>query len=33
MARIIHTDKAQPGDLTNQWERDQVYNGLDWSGY
>ena len=29
MARIIHTDRVQPGDITNQWERDQVYNGLD----
>jgi DNA polymerase I-like protein with 3'-5' exonuclease and polymerase domains len=29
MARIIHTDKVQPDDITNQWERDQVYNGLD----
>lgn len=26
--KIIHTDAAKPGDL-NQWERDQVYNGLD----
>lgn len=29
MARIIHTDRVQPDDITNQWERDQVYNGLD----
>ena len=29
MARIIHTDQTKPTDLTNQWERDQVYNGLD----
>lgn len=27
--RIIETDKIQPSDLKNQWERDQVYNGLD----
>ena len=29
MARIIHTHELSPGDLANQWERDQVYNGLD----
>lgn len=29
MTRIIHTDQSRPDDLTNQWERDQVYNGLD----
>lgn len=29
MARIIHTDKSKPDDFINQWERDQVYNGLD----
>lgn len=27
--RIIRTDEAKPDDITNQWERDQVYNGLD----
>jgi DNA polymerase I-like protein with 3'-5' exonuclease and polymerase domains len=27
--RIVHTDQVQPTDLKNQWERDQVYNGLD----
>lgn len=27
--RIIETHKRQPGDLKSQWERDQVYNGLD----
>lgn len=29
MARIIHTDTSTPADFTTQWERDQVYNGLD----
>jgi DNA polymerase-1 len=29
MARIIHTNTCKPTDLLNQWERDQVYNGLD----
>jgi DNA polymerase-1 len=29
MARIIRTDISTPADFTNQWERDQVYNGLD----
>lgn len=29
MARIIHTDKIQPEEVVNQWERDQIYNGLD----
>lgn len=29
MVRIINTATVQPGDITNQWERDQVYNGLD----
>ncbi len=29
MPRIIHTASSRPDDLTNQWERDQVYNGLD----
>ncbi len=27
--RIIQTDLYSPTDLKNQWERDQVYNGLD----
>jgi len=27
--RIIHTHESKPEDLENQWERDQVYNGLD----
>lgn len=27
--KIIHTDELSPGDLKSQWERDQVYNGLD----
>ena len=27
--RIIYTDETKPEDLKNQWERDQVYNGLD----
>lgn len=27
--RIIDTSKVGPADLKNQWERDQVYNGLD----
>jgi DNA polymerase-1 len=27
--RIINTDETKPDDVTNQWERDQVYNGLD----
>jgi DNA polymerase-1 len=29
VARIINTNLSKPTDLTNQWERDQVYNGLD----
>lgn len=29
MARIVYTDRTQPEDITNQWERDQIYNGLD----
>jgi DNA polymerase I-like protein with 3'-5' exonuclease and polymerase domains len=29
MARIIHTDLSKPGDLKDQFEADQVYNGLD----
>lgn len=29
MARIIHTDQTLPTDFINQWEKDQVYNGLD----
>lgn len=29
MARIIHTDQCLPSDFKNQWERDQLYNGLD----
>lgn len=27
--RIINTSSTAPTDLRNQWERDQVYNGLD----
>ncbi len=27
--RIINTGNLQPDDVTNQWERDQIYNGLD----
>jgi len=29
VARIIHTDQSSPDDFANQWERDQIYNGLD----
>lgn len=29
MARIIHTNLTQPGDINDQWTRDQIYNGLD----
>lgn len=29
MARIVQTHLSKPTDLRNQWERDQVYNGLD----
>lgn len=29
MARIIFTNESKPEDFANQWERDQVYNGLD----
>lgn len=29
MARIINTATVLPSDITNQWERDQVYNGID----
>lgn len=29
MARIIYTDKSRPEDFKDQWERDQIYNGLD----
>lgn len=29
MARIINTETVTPEDITTQWERDQVYNGLD----
>lgn len=29
MARIIKTHEIGPDDLRSQWERDQVYNGLD----
>jgi DNA polymerase-1 len=29
MARIIRTDQSKPDDFINQWERDQIYNGLD----
>src|SRR3954466_15567867 len=29
MARIINTATSQPTDFTTQWEKDQVYNGLD----
>ena len=27
--KIIHTDTTQPDDIKDQWERDQIYNGLD----
>ncbi len=27
--RIIRTHEVQPDDIPSQWERDQVYNGLD----
>ncbi len=27
--RIIQTSEAKPDDITDQWTRDQVYNGLD----
>src|SRR6266849_10969117 len=27
--KIIHTNKTKPEDIKNQWERDQIYNGLD----
>src|SRR5713226_9443934 len=27
--KIIHTNSTQPTDIKNQWERDQIYNGLD----
>lgn len=29
MVRIVRTNETRPNDLLNQWERDQVYNGLD----
>lgn len=29
MARIIHTDNVGPDEITNQTERDWIYNGLD----
>lgn len=29
VARIIYTDESKPEDFKNQWERDQIYNGLD----
>jgi len=29
MARIINTATVLPTDITNQWTRDQVYNGID----
>lgn len=29
MVRIIRTNETRPNDLLNQWERDQVYNGID----
>lgn len=29
MARIIHTHLTDPTSYKNQWERDQIYNGLD----
>ncbi len=27
--KVIHTNSTQPTDIKNQWERDQIYNGLD----
>src|SRR6266403_6282379 len=29
MVRIINTGDIQLGDINDQWERDQIYNGLD----
>src|SRR5712671_1049652 len=27
--KVIHTNETKPEDIKNQWERDQIYNGLD----
>jgi DNA polymerase I len=27
--KIIHTDQVTPKDIRSQWEKDQIYNGLD----
>jgi DNA polymerase I len=29
MARIINTSRSTPDDISDQWTRDQIYNGLD----